>query len=148
LWFPPIGTIMAAIFKDTMMATCLVAAIPMLVARRRSWLGLVLVGAATLFRYNALAATFPLVVLLLRWRETRGVRRYAIATVAWLGVTFGALATTRVLADEETHYWYWSHALMDIAGTLEYSRDYPDAELERVFEGAPLVVHDHIHERF
>jgi hypothetical protein len=148
LWFPPIGTIMAAIFKDTMMAAFLIAGIPLLTApSRRSWLGLACIGAATLFRYNAIAATFPLVILLWRYRATVGWRRYAIAFVAWFGVTAVTLAAPKFLADEETHYWYWSNALQDIAGTIEFARDYSDAELEQVLDGT-LHVHDHIQDRF
>jgi hypothetical protein len=146
LWFPPILTIMAAIFKDTLMAACLVAGTAMLLAPRRSWIGLVLMGAATLFRYNAIAATFPLVVLLWRYGTSAGWRRYAIAAAAWFGVTAAALEAPRVLADEETHYWYWSHALMDMSGTLEFSRPYSDAELEALLPDM-LHVHDHIQDR-
>jgi hypothetical protein len=148
LWFPPIGTVMAAIFKDTLMAAMLAAGVALLLDDRKRWLGLAVVGAATLFRYNAIAATLPFVVLLFRPSAANGVRRYALAIAAWLGITVAALATTRALADEETHYWYWSNAVMDIAGTLEYARDYSDAELEEVFAGVPLRAHDHIQARF
>ena len=147
LWFPPIGTIMAAIFKDSIMASFLIAGTPLLLAERRRYqlLGLALMGAATAMRYNALAATFPLIVLL--FRASVGWRRYAISLVAWLGVTIAALGVNRVLADEAKHYWYGSHALMDIAGTLEFSRDYSDDELRVMLDGVPLKIDDHIQQR-
>ena len=64
LWFPPIGTVIAAIYKDTLMASLLVAGTALLVSersRRHAW-GLALIGGATAMRYNAIAATLPIVV--------------------------------------------------------------------------------------
>src|SRR5580704_577162 len=55
LWFPPIGTVIAAIYKDTLMASLLVAGTALLLSersRRHVW-GLVLIGGATAMRYNA-----------------------------------------------------------------------------------------------
>ncbi len=149
LLFPPVGTVIAMVLKDTLMIAFIAAGIPLLMSPRRwSWLGLGLMCAATMVRYNAPAATLPLVVLLWRFRGFAGWRRYLVASVAWVAITLGSFTASKMLADEETHYWYWSQALQDIAGTLEFSPDYSDAQMEKLLEGMPLVVHDHIHARF
>ncbi len=150
LWFPPIGTVIAAIYKDTLMASLLVAGTALLVSERRrmhTW-GLVLISAATAMRYNAIAATLPIVVLLYRFRGLVGWRRYAIAATAWLAVTAAAMGVNAVLADRAMHYWYRTHALMDIAGTLNYARDYSDDEVARLLDGVPLAHRDRVQERF
>jgi hypothetical protein len=143
LWFPPIGTVIAAIYKDTTMAAFLVAAVPLLVARRNV-IGLVLVGAATAMRWNAIAATLPIVVLLYQHADFTRVRRYATAIAAWLVVTAATMALNGVLADEPKHYWYKTQALMDIADTVANARDYSDAELADELAGVELTVHDHV----
>jgi hypothetical protein len=140
LWFPPVGTVTAAIYKDTLMASFLVAAVPLLVARRNAW-GLVLICAATAMRYNALAATLPLVVLLCDFGLRRW-KRYAVALVAWVGVTVGALVVNGALADRSEHYWYKTQALMDIADTLANARDYSDAELAQLLDGVKVTTPD------
>jgi hypothetical protein len=99
-------------------------------------------------RWNALAATFAPMLLLLRWREMTGAKRYAIALAAWLGVTLFAYVVNEALVDEREYLWYWSYAYEDIAGTLERVPEMDDATMEKQLEGVPLVYHDHLHERF
>lgn len=101
LWFPPICSIEATIFKDTLMAGFLLAAMPLLVARRNV-AGLVLVCAATAMRYNAIAATLPVVALLCQLHGWTRWRRYAAAGAAWLGITAAAFAVNGVLADRRS----------------------------------------------
>ena len=98
-------------------------------------------------RYNALAATLPLVVLLFEWREGwPWLKRGAIAAAAWLAVTAAVFAINDQLTDQKMSFWT-TLAAYDIAGTLAHvDEDLPDAELERVFAGTDLLVHDHIHQ--
>jgi hypothetical protein len=125
------------------MAGFLLAAMPLLVARRNV-AGLALVCAATAMRYNAIAATLPVVVLLCQLRGWTRWRRYAAAGAAWLGVTAAAFAVNGVLADQAKHYWYRTHALMDIADTLANARDYSDDELRAELAGIRLTWPDHL----
>jgi hypothetical protein len=148
LGFPPVGSIIAVVLKDALMACFIVAAIPLLLddRRRRAMLGLVVITIGTAMRHNALIATFPLVFLLFRWRpHIGGVRRYAIAIAAWLVTAGAAVGFNTVLADRHTHAWYASHALQDIAGTLSYADPISDDELRRTLYGTPLVVEHDIH---
>ncbi len=149
LLFPPIGTVIALVLKDTLMVGSLVAAVALFVRPGKwpPWLGLALIFAGTQFRYNAIAATLPLVILLFRFGSTVGWRRYAIAALAWFCVTLASFAASKALADEETHYWHWSQAIMDISDTLVFSRDYSDAEVEQLLAGMPIHAHDHIQQR-
>jgi hypothetical protein len=89
-----------------------------------------------------------LIVLLFEVRPgLAGWRRYALATVAWLGVTLAAGLVNQALTDKAYHYWYSSHAYQDIAGTLEYARPYSDAELRELLDGTPLYARDQIQAR-
>ncbi|MEO8703183.1 MAG: hypothetical protein ABI867_24265 [Kofleriaceae bacterium] len=149
LAFPPVGTLLAVVLKDCLMAGFVLLGLPFLLGDgRRRWLGLALFAVASTMRWNTLAASLPLIFLLFRWSPTiNGWKRYAVATVAWLGVTVGAGAVNQALTDEAYHYWYSSHAYQDIAGTLEYARPYSDAELREALEGTPLVARDQIQAR-
>jgi hypothetical protein len=147
LWFPPVGTVVAAIYKDTTMAAFLMAAVPLLVARRNA-VGLLLVVAATAMRWNAIAATLPIVVLLYHHGSLAGARRYAAAAGAWLAVTAIAMLLNTVLADEHKRYWYKTQALMDIADTVANARDYSDAELADELAGVDVIPHDHVQDAF
>ena len=82
LVFPPVMLPMAVIWKDCLMAGFLALGFGALLSSRRS----VRIGAlgslmlATAFRYNAFAATLPLVVLLFEWRPgLHWIRRHVIA---------------------------------------------------------------------
>lgn len=147
LLFPPVLAPMAVIWKDCIMAGLLVLGAAAIVepSRRVRVAGLVALSLATAMRYNAFAATLPLVVLLFEWRPAqRWLVRYAVATAAWLATTLVALAINAALVDREMHVWHSTLAVMDICGTLAHvDRDLPDAELR--VELAPtgiLVDHD------
>src|SRR5262249_28198750 len=145
----PIGTTTAVIFKDTLMAAFLALGAPLVASERRRdqiW-GAIALVAATAYRYNALAATLPIVVLLARF-DLRGIRRHAAAFAAWIAITGAAFALDGALVDEHVHYWSRTQALQDIAGTLEYAPDQPDAELRELFGPTRLVSGDHIQDRF
>jgi hypothetical protein len=149
--FPPVFLPFAVIWKDCVMAGLLMLGIAgLLAARRRVKLaGLVALSLATAVRYNAFAATFPLVVLLFELRSGMPwLQRYAIATAAWLAVTLSAFGLNAAITDKQMRLWYSSLALYDIVGTLAMlDRDLSDAELERTLAGTGLVVHDNIHAR-
>jgi len=147
--FPPVMMPMAVIWKDGWMAGFLtVGVVAMFDARWRGRiLGLVALFVASAVRYNAFAATLPLIVLLFEWRpHLRWWKRYAIAAALWLTVTLAAFGANRLLTDKPMYSWYSSLAVYDIVGTLTYvDRDYSDSELEQLFAGTDLLVHHDIH---
>jgi len=138
LLFPPIGATLAVIWKDCMMAGFLVLGIALVLDARRGVriAGLALLMLATAFRYNAFAATLPLVALLFEWRPGLAtLRRYALALAVWIAITLLALGLDRALVSKEMHFWSSSFALADITGTLaKLEPDLPDSEL------APLLL--------
>lgn len=149
--FPPVFLPLTAIWKDSVMAGCLMLGVAGLLAARRSarLAGLVAFALATAVRYNAFAATFPLIVLLFELRPgLPWLRRHAIALAAWLAVTLSAFGLNEAITDKQMHLWYSSLALYDIVGTLaKLDRDLPDAEIERLLDGTGLLAHENIHAR-
>ncbi|MFT3694626.1 MAG: hypothetical protein QM831_15865 [Kofleriaceae bacterium] len=145
LWFPPVLAPMAVIWKDCLMAGLLACGAAALMAERRKWqwIGLGILVAASAVRYNAPAATGPLIFFLFRIRT--GWQRYAIATVAWIGVTIVSMGLNSLLVMREMHFWHSSLALEDIVGTLAHvDEEIPDSELQPLL--APtgvLVTHDY-----
>jgi len=131
LSFPPAGTVMAVIWKDSQMLGYLVLGIALLLrpARRTQIAGLVLLALATAMRHNALTITPAIVIPLFRWSDGLSrTRRYAIASAAWLALTGTAELANHVLTDQEAHLWHESLALYDIAGTLRYAGGMTEAE--------------------
>ncbi len=147
--FPPIMTTLVVVWKDSIMAAMLVVGTAALLDARRGVriAGLVALLVASAVRYNAFAATFPLVVLVFEWRPgLHWLKRYAISSATWLAITAASLAGNGALADVEMHYWHSSLAVHDVVGTLHHvDGTLPDAELERLFEGTELLVHRDIH---
>jgi hypothetical protein len=143
LLFPPIGTAMAVIWKDSLMVGAIVAGVALLLARSRTLraVGLVALTLAAAVRYNGFTITIVLVVALFRWRDDIfGLRRYAIAFVVWgATVACGQLAN-RLVVDTPMHVWHGSLAMFDIVGTLRYSRPISDDEAAEVLRGTPLLV--------
>jgi hypothetical protein len=131
--YPPIVTPMLVIWKDCLMAGFLVLGVAMFYDQRRNvrlgGLGVLFIASA--MRYNALAATLPLVVFGFEWE--RGMRRlpkYAIAIGAWLAISALALGLNTLLTDRKMHFWASTFALADITGTLAHvDRHVPDEEL-------------------
>lgn len=149
--FPPISGVQALVAKDGLMAGSLMIAIALMAntKRARPVLVLLFLLGATLMRWNALAATFAPTLLLFRWRlDIPGVKRYAIAALAWVVVTGAAFKTNELLTDQEEHLWYWSYAYEDIAGTLQHLPDIDDATMLEMLDGVPLTAQDRLHERF
>jgi len=131
--YPPICSPLAVIWKDCVMAGGLVLGIALItsVGRRARIAGLVVLMLATAMRYNAFAATLPLIVLLFEWRPgMKWLPRYAIAVAAWLAITVVAMGLNGVLTDRQMHFWASSFALVDITGTVAKTADtLPDSEL-------------------
>ena len=147
--FPPVMTPMAVIWKDCLMAGFLALGTAGLLSERRGprlW-GLVAMVGAMAVRYNALGATLPLVVLLFEWRPgLHWLRRYALATAAWLATTFAAFGLNAAVTDQEMHYWHSSLAIYDIVGTLAHvDEELPDAELRELLAGTDLLTVRDIH---
>lgn len=161
--FPPVMVVMVMIWKDCIMAGFLMLGAGGLVSPRRAAriAGLGCMMLATAVRYNALAATLPMIVLLLVDRARRGepgfapsrlrdgmpwLERYAIALAAWLLVTLAALGINRALTDKPMYIWHSSLAVYDIVGTLAFvDDDRSDAELARTLEGTNIVVERDLH---
>jgi hypothetical protein len=148
--FPPVMLPLTAVWKDSLMAGFMVLGVGLLLADRR-WLRYLGLGAlllATATRYNAFAATAPIVFFLFEVRPLHWFKRYALAFAAWLAITAGAFAFNAALTDRQMHYWHSSLAVFDIVGTLAgVEREIPDAELEQLFAGTELQVHTGIHAR-
>jgi hypothetical protein len=147
--FPPVFSPLAVIWKDCLMAAALVLGIAAVQSERRRTriLGLVAFALATSLRYNALAATFPLVVLLFEWeRGKRWYVRYAISAATWLAITVVALGGNALLTDRKMHFWHSSLALQDIAGVLAFVEpDVPDSELRPLLAPTEIKVDSQIH---
>ncbi|CAN5725735.1 hypothetical protein BH11MYX3_BH11MYX3_43250 [soil metagenome] len=147
--FPTSLAVMSVIWKDFLIAWMLSVGIAALLSERRSrklW-GLLAMLGATAFRYNAFGATFPLIVLLFEWQPgMHWLKRYALATAAWLVVTLAAFGINSALTDKPMHYWNSSLALYDIVGTYAYvDEDLPDSQLLEDLAGTELVVTHDIH---
>lgn len=147
--FPPVMLPMAVIWKDSLMAGLLMLALAGLLSPRRAarLAALAALFAATAIRYNALAASLPLVVLLFEWRPgLHWLRRYALATAAWLAITLAAFGVNHALTDHKMHLWHSTLAVFDIVGTLEFvDEELSDAELQDVLAGTGLLVERDIH---
>ncbi|HUQ07383.1 MAG TPA: hypothetical protein VM261_33050 [Kofleriaceae bacterium] len=147
---PPVIPTMAVVWKDCLMAGFLLLGAGLLLEARRAWriAGLVALTFATAVRYNAPAATFPLVVLLFEVTPAPALRRYAVAAAAWIAVTVVAFGCNRALTSRSMDYWTSSTAAGDIVGTLRHvDRDIPDAEMRELLAGCPLAVSEHLHDR-
>jgi len=147
--YPPVMLLFPVIWKDSPMTGFLLVGACLLHAERR-WVriaGLVALAATTALRYNAFAATFPLIVMVFEWKPgMHWLRRYAISTAAWLATTLAAFGFNEAIVDKKVHFWHSTLAVFDIVGTLAFvDEDIPDAELERTFAGTELRAHHDIH---
>ena len=146
--FPPISGVTGLVGKDPLMEGCILLGIGALLdpRMRAHRFALLWVAAATLMRWNALAATAAPMTLMFRATPTiAGWRRYAVAILAWLAITLGAFEANELLRTKHEYLWFGSHAYQDIAGTLEYMPDQSDAELQRLLAGVPLRTHANLH---
>ncbi|HRC55496.1 MAG TPA: hypothetical protein PKU97_06190, partial [Kofleriaceae bacterium] len=143
LWFAPIGSVLAVIWKDSQMCAFLVLGTAFLLSSRRSvrMAGLGVLVLATGMRHNALTITLPLVTLLFVWDPAhRGLRRYALALVAWLAITLTARTAANALTSTRLDLWHQSIALFDLIGTRHFLPPASDTELQLALAGTPLAV--------
>jgi hypothetical protein len=149
LLFPPVTCTMAFIWKDSLMAGMLAlgAGLVMSPCRRARMASLVCFAVASAVKYNAFAATLPLIVLLFEWNPgKRWLVRYALATATWLGVTLGAMGVNAVLVDQPMHFWYSTLAVFDITGVINYEDTLDDEQLRHELAGTGLRVEHKIQE--
>jgi hypothetical protein len=149
--FPPVLTPMAVMWKDSQMVGPLLLGVAWVVSPRR-WVrvaGLVALAWATALRYNAPAATLPLVVLLFEWQPgRRWLVRYAIAIAAWIAITAAGFGCDAMLVDQPMHFWYSSLAVEDLVGTLAHVEpDLPDSELGPVLAPTGILIDRDYHAR-
>jgi hypothetical protein len=75
-------------------------------------------------RYNAPAATLPLVLLLFRWFDATTwklrLANVGIALAAWLSITAIPFAVNAALTDQKMYLWHSTVAVFDIAGTIAH----------------------------
>jgi hypothetical protein len=146
--FPVVSGVTALICKDALMAGFVILGIGLLL-HDRPRLALLALFVGSLMRWNSFPATFAPIVLLLQFRASHvGWRRYAIAFLTWLGVSVLSLEANELITVTPEYSWYETHAVEDIAGTLQYMEDLDDATLNRVLDGVPMLVHDRVHQRF
>ncbi|HUS27142.1 MAG TPA: hypothetical protein VMZ53_01490 [Kofleriaceae bacterium] len=150
LWFPPVAAFMAVIWKDSQMTAFILLGTGLILQKQR-WVrvsGLVMLAVGTAMRHNALTITLPIVFLCFVWNpDYRWWKRYAIALVAWFGLTMSARVVSNALTDQHRYLWTDSIAMCDMAATLRYtSPTIPDAELRETFEGLRLWPDSDFHE--
>ena len=149
--FPPVMIPFAHAWKDSLMAACFLLGFAGLLDGRRDrrLAALVPLALGTAIRYNAFAAMVPLVVVLFEIAPWGALRRYALSLGVAAGITGGTIALNAALVDKPMHLWHSSLGPFDIAGVLAHlDETIPDAELEEIFAGSELRVHENIHARF
>jgi hypothetical protein len=147
--FPPVLAPMAVIWKDCVMAGFFLLGTALLFEERRRWklIALGCLALATSVRYNAPAATLPIIVLLFAWPGVAGWRRYLLAVGAWIAVTGWAFGLDAWLTDAKMYVWQSSLAVLDIAGTLaNVDETIPDDQLRQTLAGTKILVDHDIHD--
>lgn len=145
LLYPPILNAMAFIWKDSLMAGLLVLGAGLVTSscRRARIASLACFALATAVKYNAFVATLPLIVMLFEWQPgATWLRRYALASAAWLGVTLAAMGVNTALVDQPMHFWHSSLAVADIAGVINFDDGFTDDQLRTELAGTGVLV-DH-----
>jgi hypothetical protein len=145
--------VMAVIWKDSQMAGFLIASMAALLVggRRMRILAVVLLFLATGYRYNAAAATLPILVFLWDRRDdVWWLRRWAIAVGIWLAITLATFVVNGALAEKKAHPWPTASAPVDLVGTIHFGNHLSDEEILRDTEGVPwtwttkIRIHAHI----
>ena len=132
--------VMGVIWKDSQMAGFRFAGIAALLSENRRWrvVGCVLMFLATGVRYNAAAATFPIMLGLFEWRSGLGwLRRYAIAGAVWIAITAAAFMVNRVVVEKHMNPWPTAAAPVDIAGILRFAPPIDNATIVAETPGVP-----------
>lgn len=154
LLFPPISAVMVVMWKDPMMAGALLLSAALITSERRGvrLVALALALVATGVRFNGLAATFAIIVLLFEWLPPRQrvwqqrLARYGCAVAVWIAVTAASFGVHAVLTDRETHFFH-TQLVDDVVGTLRFvDTTRSDSSLRRALAGTNLRVRYNIHE--
>jgi hypothetical protein len=145
--FPPVFAVMPAIWKDSLMAGCLLCGACGISAHSRGaraggWLALFFAAA---LRHNAPLLILPITALLIPYAS--GWRRFAIGIGLGLAVVACAELTDRALTDVDEHPFANMIALPDLAGTLARAPDVDDRTARELFADAPLALNDGIQVR-
>jgi len=143
---PPDSIVMAVIWKDSQMAGCLMASIAALLSERRTVraVGYVLLFVATGVRYNAVAATLPILLAFCARDIAPWWKRYAIAIAVWIAITGAAFFINGRLAERKMYPWHCGAAPMDIIGTIRFSPHIDDAWIFREMPGVTWTNPDKI----
>ncbi len=148
LLYPPVLTVMGVIWKDSLMAACLVMGTAAVVDERRRtrWIGVGLLAVACGVRHNAFGAAVPLIGLLFEWRPgAPWLRRYLAAGLLCIAVVGSTFTVNRVLATQDPEMAASSGtAVADIVGVLAYTGPRSDAELLELLDGTGLRVRESI----
>jgi hypothetical protein len=142
--------VMAVIWKDSQMAAFLLASMAALLSDDRRWrvAGCGFLFLATGVRYNAAAATLPILILL--WDHRRVLspwRRWAIAIGLWLGITVSAVMISALLVEERKYPWETSSAPVDLVGTIRFAPKLTDEQILRDTAGVPWFYTDKLQVR-
>ncbi len=137
--------VMAVIWKDSLMAGFLLAALAALQSDRRGWrvAGYACLFFATAMRYNSAAATLP--IILFYWSGRGGwLRRYASATGVWLAITAAALLVNSHFVEVKKYPFQTATAPVDVIGTLRFAGRLTDEQILADTPGVPWVKRDKI----
>ncbi|HEY1553397.1 MAG TPA: hypothetical protein VGF94_01125 [Kofleriaceae bacterium] len=137
--FPPVFAVMSAIWKDSLMAGCLLCGACGIAAQSRGaraggWFALFFAAA---LRHNAPLLILPITALLAPYATGR--RRIAIGLALGLAVVIAAEAADHALADVDQYPFANMIAMPDTAGTLARAPDLDDDDVRALLAGAPLV---------
>lgn len=150
LWFPPVSSVMAVIWKDSQMSAYILLGTALILEPRRATklAGLALLALGTAMRHNGFATSFPIIVVLFSWEPAhRFVKRHAISLAVSIAVIACAQLLTRALTDEPRHGWSTSLALVDITATLRYVEPtIPDDQLRAMLAGTTVLPEHDLHE--
>jgi hypothetical protein len=132
--------VMSVVWKDALMAGFLILGLAALLEDRTRWrvVGCVFIFLATAVRYNALAATLPLVVLL--WNRDIAIawyKRFGVGFAVWLGITGSALLVDHLIVDKHAPVFEIGAAPVDIEGILHFAPDVDIDALKRETPDAP-----------
>jgi hypothetical protein len=143
---PPVLPPMATIWKDSQMAGFLMLAIAAMTSKKRGYqlAGCFLLFLGTAQRWNAAAATLPILIGLFVWRpDLVRWKRYAISVGAWLALTATAGLVNDLLAFRKENV-FGSLEVLDIAGVIRYHRHFTDDEIRREAPGLPWNFKDNL----
>jgi hypothetical protein len=139
LLFPPVFSVMAVIWPESLMAGALIAAAGAIVQPHPRW-KIAAVGFAVLAvacRFDAIVAVLPLALAILR--ESRWLRRTGLAIAITVGIFGVAWVADRLSTVTDTYYIEHQLRMMDVVGTLRRAKVKDEAALKRALEGMPLA---------